>query len=273
MEAAIEINAESVRRHYDQMAWVYRLFWGDHIHHGLFADGAMTASAAQLRLLDFCSQILELKPGGGTALDVGCGHGGTCLYLASRFGYQVTGFTLSPKQAHFARRKITNAGAQSVVEIRVADAERTDCGIETCDLVWVMESSEHFSDKAGFFTRVGRCLRPGGRLLVAAWTGSMCSLRVRAVAKNFVCPSLLTSQDYNSLITEAGLVPTRSVDLSAGVARTWDVCRRRAQAFRFLLPFLPSEVNHFSCAIPVIQEAYASGELTYSIIAAQRREP
>ena len=30
------------------------------------------------------------------------------------------------------------------------------------DMVWIMESSEHFHDKPGFFERCARALKPGG---------------------------------------------------------------------------------------------------------------
>jgi hypothetical protein len=36
---ASSFSTKDVRDHYDRFAWVYRRYWGDHIHHGLFLNG------------------------------------------------------------------------------------------------------------------------------------------------------------------------------------------------------------------------------------------
>ena len=257
----------AIRSHYDSLAFIYRTFWGDHIHHGLFVDGDGPARA-QVRLLEHCVDLLGAV--GRDVLDVGCGHGGTAVYLAERHGCCVVGITISEKQAQIARVKAGQAGVGTQVGIVTQDAETFAYPEARFDLVWTMESSEHFADKRGYFTNVARTLRAGGQLLLAAWTGSMTSARVKEVATRFLCPELWTRAQYESAIAAAGLRMHASADLSDRVARTWEICRQRAQAASVAVKLLPAGAREFIAGIDVILDAYRSGELTYTVIVAQR---
>jgi tocopherol O-methyltransferase len=164
-------TTEAIRDHYDSMARVYRLFWGEHLHHGLFVNGDERPRRAQEQMLEFCVGKLALAPD-SAALDVGCGYGGTSIYLARNHGARVTGITLSQKQADFASMNARRHGVQDRVEFVVADAERYGFQESHYDAIWTMESSEHFLNRRGYFRKAANALRPEGKLLVAAWTSA-----------------------------------------------------------------------------------------------------
>src|SRR2546426_3884488 len=268
MTTAAEITPAQIKEHYDSLAFIYRTFWGDHIHHGLFLDGDESPGHAQVKLVDYCIQLLDLR-GSEEVLDVGCGHGGTLLYLARRLDCTGTGLTISPKQARIARENADKANTDGKLRFIVDDADAFHFPTASFDLVWTMESSEHFFNKAQFFRTAASALRSRGQLLLAAWTGSMDRPRICDVARAFLCPELWTAQQYKSAVKSSGMQVTHCEDLTAKVLRTWEVCQERAQAAAPIVKLLPRAAREFVGGIDFILDAYRSGDLTYTVITAQ----
>lgn len=266
------ISAAAIREHYDSLALIYRHYWGDHLHHGLFLQGTEAPAEAQVALLEYCAAACGIRQG-DRVLDVGCGYGGPAVYLASKWGCSVRGITLSDKQARIAREKAGMAGVSQATTFLVADAEQIDFPAAAYDVVWTMESSEHFGDKAAYFRKAASALDQGGRLLLAAWTGSMNHERVRAIARASICPELLTADEYVSLVETAGLRLCHRADLGEQVARTWKICQQRARTNRAIVRLLPKAARQFISGIDLIVEAYRAGELTYTVLAAEKNTP
>ena len=262
-------TAADIREHYDSLALVYRTFWGDHIHHGLFLSGDESPAEAQVKLLDHCIALLGLR-GGEHVLDVGCGHGGTSVYLARRYGCLVQGLTLSEKQGRLAEENAKAARVPHTTTFLVRNADLHEYPADTFDVVWTMESSEHFADKSLYFANVGRTLKPGGQLLLAAWTGAMSRPRVSEVARAFLCPELWTPEQYQVAIRAAGMEVKHREDLTSQIVRTWEICQQRARLAGPVVTLLPRMAREFVEGIAIILDAYRSGDLSYTVLTAEK---
>ena len=223
-------STNEVRQHYEIMSLPYRVFWGEHLHHGLFLTGRESPRQAQLQLLEYASRVASIRPG-ARVLDVGCGYGATAIYLARNFRCRVDGATLSPKQARIAQRKIARAGLCDQVRVVVCDVERFDLQSKY-DLIWMMESSEHFQDKASYMKRATNLLHEGGKFIIAAWTGSHKAPLVQEIADLTVCPGFQTADEYE-------------LQLRAAIRR-------------------------FLRAIPLMMNAYRDHVMSYTLIVAQK---
>jgi tocopherol O-methyltransferase len=273
---ARNISADAVRQHYEIMSLPYLLFWGEHLHHGLFSTGRESPRQAQVQLLEYCSRLLKIQPG-ARVLDVGCGYGGTALYLARNFRCRVDGLTLSPKQARIARTKIARACLGDLASIEVCDVEQDAEPFNTraqYDVIWTMESSEHLQDKAGYIERAARLLHHRGQFIIAAWTRSKAAPLVRTaplvekIAELTVCPGFQTAGDYARQLCRAGLGITSITDLTESVLPTWEICYRRVTRARLLWQLMPAEIRTFLGAIPLMIEAYRRGLMSYTVIVA-----
>lgn len=268
-ELTINRAAQRACEHYESLDPLYRLFWGKHLHHGLFQAGRVPARQAQVALLDYLAAIASV-PAYSHVLDVGCGYGETLFYLAKRFRCRSTGLTISPVQAEYARRRARATGLSGFVNIHVSDAESYGLGGARYDLVFAIESTEHFADRANFFRKAARLLQPGGALLLACWTVASDTDELRRLAELCACECFQSIDTYSRQILDAGLRITHSEELTSTVAPTWDIIRKRIS---FLMPTLrlwPVPVRQFAGAIDSLHLAFHTRDLQYWVVRAQK---
>lgn len=260
-------TTQDVSQHYDQFSWAYRRYWGNHIHHGLFLNGEQDALQAQELMLRHCAGRAGVRAGMSLA-DVGCGHGATASFLAREYSCKVLGLTISEEQVKLARKLCSSL--DGAVKFELADAESYNFPAAGFDLIWNMESLEHFFDKAAYFRKVAAALKPGGKLMLAAWSGSMEDQLIREVARLFLCPALLTTAEYVRQIESAGMQVVSCEQLAAEVVPTWDIAAKHARNAQWLLTILPAQFREFVAGIELMREGYRSGRLAYSIIVASK---
>jgi tocopherol O-methyltransferase len=115
------VEKRVIRSHYNLATPFYRLLWGRHIHHGLW-EGSESPAEAQLKLTQTLVREAGIR-GGERVLDVGCGMGGSSIYLAKTLGCDVTGVTLSPVQRGWAAMAARLNGVGRKTRFLATDAE------------------------------------------------------------------------------------------------------------------------------------------------------
>ncbi len=270
------VEIDHIRKHYDRLSYLYRLFWGEHLHHGYWENNE-SAARAQIQLMERLAERAGV-PRGGCVLDIGCGVGGSALWLADRFDCEVTGITISPVQARMASAKAKARGLASRVRFQVLDANYWEPEPASVDMIWIMESSEHFPDKAAIFKRCARALKPGGVLAVCAWLRRDGPLRedeqtlVNTIGEAMLSASLDSLSNYRRWMRDAGLTVTAAEDITRHVEQTWAYCSRIGDnpAVRFFLRFTGASTQRFVRSFPLMKQAYAQGAMAFGLFVARK---
>ncbi len=217
---------------------------------------------------------------GSQVLDIGCGVGGSAFWLAKQFDCKVTGLTISPVQSRMGARRAKALGLSDRVVFQVADANQWQPVPESVDMIWIMESSEHFQDKETFFKRCASALKPGGVLAVCAWLRRDGPTRederelVAAIAEAMLSASLGNLTDYQRWMRDSGLVVLAAEDITRHIEPTWIHCSRIAERLvvRCFVRFADLSTRRFVKSFPLMTKAYAQGAMAFGLLVAQKRK-
>ena len=265
----------AVAAHYNDLDVFYREVWGDHVHHGYWATGRETPAEAAEALIDLLANRLNLVPG-LAVVDIGCGYGETARRLASTWGLDVTGLTVSAAQADYAATKGVAGGRVAIV---VRDWLANGMPDARFDRAYAIESSEHMPDKQRFFDEAFRVLRPGGIFGVCAWLAKTdprpWEVRhlLEPICREGRLPSLGDEGDYRRMAEAAGFRVELVSDISDQVRRTWSICLRRvvgkliteARYRRFLME-RSAENRVFALTLGRLLLAYRTRSMRYCLL-------
>ncbi|MCS6947204.1 MAG: cyclopropane fatty acyl phospholipid synthase [Steroidobacteraceae bacterium] len=161
-------NAQSRRRafivgerHYDIGDDLYeRMLDRRMIYSCAYWRRAATLDEAQEHKLDLVCRKLGLQPG-MRVLDIGCGWGGAAQFAAERYGVEVTGITISKRQAEAARERCRGLPVTILLEDYRATTGRFD-------RIFSIGMFEHVGARnyRTYFRQVRRLLAPDGLFLL-----------------------------------------------------------------------------------------------------------
>jgi tocopherol O-methyltransferase len=270
------VRKSVIKTHYDLSTLFYRLMWGPHIHHGLWSADE-SPQLAQRQLTEELSKLAAIQQG-SRVVDIGCGMGGSSIWLAKQLGCDVTGVTISPVQRTWAKTSASFNGVQPRPVFIRADAEEIHFPERSVDVVWSIECTEHLFDKPAFFRKAATWLKPGGRMAICAWLSGDdeqakdTQRLVYEVCEGFFCPSLGTQADYRQWISDAGMQIQSTNIWTKRVLKTWEICRDRVAAskIRWLAKVLGKDHVMFLDRFDAILEAYKTGAMEYGCFIAAK---
>ena len=157
---------KNVAHHYDIGNDLYRLFLDDDLQYSCayFTDPKNSLEQAQLDKKAHIAAKLDLKPG-QHVLDIGCGWGGTALYLHRVAGVRVTGVTLSEQQLKVARERASAAGVADQVKFELIDYRLVEGPFDRIVSIGMFEhvGAAHYDE---FFAKCRELLKPDGVMLL-----------------------------------------------------------------------------------------------------------
>ncbi len=261
-------------RHYDELSPFYKAVWGVHIHHGFWTSGTETKEEAQeqlIRELVFRAKIEN----GSRILDIGCGLGGSAIFLSKTLGARVIGITISPVQVEMGNDLARQCGAD--VHVMLMDAESLEIDGKF-DVVWSVEALSHLSDKTQCFQSIPNLLSHGGKLVIADWFKSSATTTVQErevlepIERAMLVPKLEKPCVYVEYISRAGLNVTSFEDLSANVSKTWDLAIelvRKPAMWQFAATHA-KDFMAFVDGFDAMRAGYKSKALVYGALIAQK---
>lgn len=155
-------SKKNISAHYDLSNDLYELFLDETMTYSaaVFEHPNMTLAEAQIAKYRRLAEQIHIDES-CHVLEIGCGWGGFAIFAASTYGCRVTGITLSEEQAAMARERITEAGLDDLVEIRLIDYREVKGQYDRIVSIEMLEAVGHqFLDT--YFEQVDRLLGPDG---------------------------------------------------------------------------------------------------------------
>jgi tocopherol O-methyltransferase len=283
---------EQIQRFYDASSGLWEQVWGEHMHHGYYGPTGAERKERRQAQIDLIEELLswgQCNQGQGKQgqlnqtsqiLDVGCGIGGSTLYLAEKFGASATGITLSPVQANRATERAEAAGLADRTQFQVADALAMPFPDASFDLVWSLESGEHMPDKQQFLQECHRVLKPGGTFLMATWchrptpptlTESE-QQHLEKIYRVYCLPHVISLPDYAQLAQTLGFEAIQTADWSEAVAPFWDVVIDSALTPAALIGLVQSGWTTIQAALSLglMSRGYRQGLVKFGVLAGRK---
>lgn len=112
-------------------------------------------------------RTLRLQPG-QVVLDLGCGQGDTCIYLAKNYGVQVRALDLWTSSDYLEKKFAARGCASQISAVQMDAAAPLPYAENEFDAIFCMNSFNFYGGEPGFLERLLKHLKPGGQLCIGS---------------------------------------------------------------------------------------------------------
>jgi tocopherol O-methyltransferase len=291
---------ERIQRFYDESSLLWERTWGEHMHHGYYGASGRHRKDRRQAQIDLMEELLSWAQVGNaqTILDVGCGIGGSTLYLAQKYAAKAVGITLSPVQAQRAGERAAEKGiavhpwqtfeqvAAPAVQFQVSDALATPFPDNSFDFIWSMESGEHMPDKQAFLQECYRLLKPDGTFLMATWchreTNTLAGPLTASERQHldwlyelYHLPYVISLADYSAIASNIGFTHLQSADWSQQVEFFWQDVVHSALDPKVIAGIFQAgtETIRGTAAIALMTTGFNRGLIRYGLLRGSKKIP
>lgn len=162
---AIAANVSTTQAYYDGPASeIYKNIWGDNLHMGIPPHEGASLQESMDNTNVVMAEAANLSAD-DRVIDLGCGYGSTARYIASKYGCEVIGQTISNEELKLAQERAQNSDARHLLTFEWGDFHNVEYPDNSFDVVWSQEAFLHGADKAKILSECYRVLKPGGTLI------------------------------------------------------------------------------------------------------------
>ncbi|HEY5378408.1 MAG TPA: cyclopropane-fatty-acyl-phospholipid synthase family protein [Pseudolabrys sp.] len=227
-------SRENVAHHYDLDGRLYSLFLDADRQYscGYFEQPGQSLDDAQLAKKRHLAAKLLMEPD-KRVLDIGCGWGGMCLYLAETAGADVTGVTLSQEQYAIANERAAEKGLTGRARFKLQDYRDVSGPFDRIVSVGMFEhvGVNHYDT---FFRKSAQLLKDDGVMMLHAIGRSEGSGITNPWISKYIFPGgyIPALSEVLPRIEKAGLLITDIEILRLHYAETLKAWRERFLAHR-----------------------------------------
>ncbi len=163
------MSLDSVIEYYEKCHRDFVDFWridenlGFHL--GFYDKHHKDHNEAVVNMNRVMAEIVGIKRG-EKVLDIGCGIGGSLIWLAENFEIKGVGINIVKKQIEIAKQLVREYRLDSKIKFYLRNFYDTGFSQDSFDIVWGLESVCYAEDKKALLREISRILKRNGRLII-----------------------------------------------------------------------------------------------------------